>query len=293
VKKGDREAVVTITLPQEPPFAAPYRQAVEAFQKRDLPAARQELEKVVALKPDLQQAHAFLALILEALHDSRAAAAAAQRAVELKSDDQQSYAILATARVELRDFAGAAAAAERSLELKPTDQASLSLLAYARVELRDYAAAQIAVEKALALKPDDLEALRSRYDVYSGLNDETQRLQALHDLLARDRRTDNAVLAYNEGVRFWNAKSYDRAKEMGELATSVNPKLVQAWVLLARAELARQDANAALAAADHALEVQPSERPALELKLEALRALKQTAKAKEVEAALKALGKTP
>lgn len=195
--------------------------------------------------------------------------------------------------IQKQDMATARKEFETVIGIKPDLAQAHSLLSLVLVELKDFAAGVAAAERALALNPADAEALRSRYDAYAGLNDEAKRLTALRALAAQDRRPEVAVLAYNEAARAWKSENWALVREMATLASDVNPRLPQAWQLLARVAIIEKDGNAAIAATDKALAISATDRTSLRLRIDAFKLLELPDKVKEAEAALAALEKKP
>ena len=99
-----------------------------------------------------------------------------------------------------------------------------------------------------------------------------------------------AIRAYNEGVEAQRLGDYDLAAESYRKAAKMNPKLAAARTSLAVVSLLQKDYATAAAEAEAALEIDPEDVRAMQLRFDAYRNLGDEAMASEAAAALRKVG---
>jgi len=99
-----------------------------------------------------------------------------------------------------------------------------------------------------------------------------------------------AIRAYNEGVEAQRLGDYDLAAESYRKAAKMNPKLAAARTSLAAVSLLQEDYATAAAEAEAALEIDPEDVRAMQLRFDAYRNLGDEAMASEAAAALRKVG---
>ena len=116
--------------------AAPvaYRRGVNLFALGDTTAAVQQLEKAVAIAPDMVGPWLTLSIIERKLHDSGKALLAAKRAAALSPDDETALVVLGAAFLAAGKPLEAAGAYQKALKLDPTDREIRFRVGHALVE---------------------------------------------------------------------------------------------------------------------------------------------------------------
>jgi tetratricopeptide (TPR) repeat protein len=99
-----------------------------------------------------------------------------------------------------------------------------------------------------------------------------------------------AVRAYNEGVEAQRLGDYELAAESYRKAAKANPKLAAAHTALAAVSLLQEDYATAAVEAEAALEIDPEDVRAMQLRFDAYRNLGDEAKASEAAADLRKVG---
>ena len=99
-----------------------------------------------------------------------------------------------------------------------------------------------------------------------------------------------AVRAYNEGVEAQRLGNFDLAEESYRKAAKMNPKLAAARTSLAAVLLLTEDYATAAAEAEAALEIDPEDVRAMQIRFDAYRNLGDEAKASEAAATLRKVG---
>jgi len=99
-----------------------------------------------------------------------------------------------------------------------------------------------------------------------------------------------AIRTYNEGVEAQRLGDLDLAAESYRKAAKMNPELAAARTSLAAVLLQREDYASAAAEAEAALEIDPGDVRAMQLRFDAYRNLGDEAKASEAAAALRKIG---
>ena len=143
----------------------------------------------------------------------------------------------------------------------------------------DHEQAASVAARVLALDPDHVGALRILYPAQRelGREDASATLDRLAEL---DPGPATAVLVYNEGVASRAAGDRERARARYELATRLDPSLVQAHAALAGVLLALKEYDAALAGSERALELDPQDVRGTSIRYNTLIALGRSEEAK-------------
>lgn len=141
-------------------------------------------------------------------------------------------------------------------------------------------------EKALELDPDNPIAMQLRYDAYRQLGDEEKAAAAADAMRAAGTGSDAAVVVFNEGVRAYREGNVAEAVHSFEEAVTLDPGLVQGYVVLGSIALSQGDPARAAAFAATALENDSSNADALKVKYDAARAIGETEVARETLAQL-------
>ena len=158
-----------------------------------LDAARELLERALALDPDSADAHAAMARYFAHTNDGRAALIHSQRAAELRPDEPAFQIQLAEALTHLRRFDEARQALERALQRIPDNPELLARYGEMALTVGLYHEALSAFERAIAQRPDD-----PRYHFFAGRVH--RRLKQYSRAIERFRRAVKLRPGYSEAV---------------------------------------------------------------------------------------------
>jgi tetratricopeptide (TPR) repeat protein len=143
-------------------------------------------------------------------------------------------------------------------------------IGYANMQKKDMAAAETAYKKAIELKADHCASWAGLANLYNVQNKTDLALDATAKASscgggATGGGADASGL-YNQGVILWNAQKFAEAKEKFDAATKADPKFVQAWYLLGKADINLGDFAGAVAAFEGYLQNAPTGEHAEEVK---------------------------
>jgi tetratricopeptide (TPR) repeat protein len=115
--KQQRGAPPSLDLP--PPAAEAYKRAADAIAKGDLSVARDQLARVIALRPDFAEAHYNLGVALWYGGEREKAVAALRESLRLDGAAGATHALMGIALRETGDLAGARVSLQRAIALLP------------------------------------------------------------------------------------------------------------------------------------------------------------------------------
>jgi len=153
-------------------------------------AAQKELEKALALNPQLPTANAMLGGVLMRMGEHAAAAEAFERELKIDANDFESHLLLGTIRRQEFDQARARVHLERAIALRPADPAVRYQLALVEIAAGELEAAVARLEPLVAEYPSFSEAHVSLGTLYYRLNrkEDGEREQAIVRELARQKQ---------------------------------------------------------------------------------------------------------
>jgi Tfp pilus assembly protein PilF len=188
-----------------------------------------------------------------------------------------------------RDMATAGEKFRQALELDPKLAPARAALAEVYIDQKKWAEALAEVDRYLELEPGNVRGLKDRYDILKELGGDKARTEAaLAALVAAAPDRDTAVRIFNLGAESSRAGDLDTAVAHLKRALEIDPSLDPAYPALAGIHLKRKEYKEAVAVADRQLARDPANLEALTMRYEAFRAMGDTAKAKEAQAAMKA-----
>lgn len=159
----------------------------------------------------------------------------------------------------------------QAAELSPDAAEPHIALAAVAHERGDFAAAASAAEAALARSPNNEQALLLRYDAYRLLGDIDSTASAAAAL--REHGTAASAAAgtlFAEGMKEYRADHVETAVQKFEDALDLDPKAVNAYLMLGNIAATEGDVDRALAMAAKALDLDPSNSNALRIRYDAL-----------------------
>jgi tetratricopeptide (TPR) repeat protein len=191
--------------------------------------------------------------------------------------------------IQAKDLPRAAAQLELAIAADPKLAKAYSVLALIELEQSQWDKALAHADQALALDPTDMQALRSRYEAFTGSGDKPKADAALSELAAKDRTPDVARLLYNAGAQAGNAKEVEVARARFLEALAIDPTLHQAHSALAELAIKEKKYPEAIAEIDLAIAAAPRNFKAYERKIEVLKAMGDKAAVEATEKKLAAL----
>ena len=202
----DNDAFLAQWLRSDPSATQAWISAGEAHERRgELGEAITAYQRVLAFHPDVQLAHASLAIVLAHQGKLAEAQAHAERALALDRRDAESWSNLGGIRAQRGDLAGAIAHTEHALALRPDLASAHNNLATALRQRGDLAGARAHLDAALAVRPQFAEAHANLGDLLAATGDRAgaeahlrraleldPELKPARDALARLRRASPA-----------------------------------------------------------------------------------------------------
>jgi tetratricopeptide (TPR) repeat protein len=137
-------------------FGARYVVATCHAMKNELDAAVSEYQKVIALKPDLYEAHFGLANASALMKNNDVALQEFQKAVELKPEDAEAHYQIGAILFNQHKYEAAIEQLQKALELNPSHAVAAKALGFALIqgEKKDFEAAVKMLRRYLELQPD-------------------------------------------------------------------------------------------------------------------------------------------
>lgn len=174
---------------------------------------------------------------------------------------------------QAKDLPRAAAQFELAIAADPKFAKAYSVLALVELEQSQWDKALAHADQALALDATDMQALRSRYEAFTGLGDKAKAEAALTELAAKERTPEVARLLYNSGAQAGNAKEVEVARARFQEALAIDPTLHQAHSALAELAIKEKNYPAAVSEIDLAIAAAPRNFKAYERKIEVQKAM--------------------
>ncbi len=244
------------------------------------------LRDAIAAWPDFGRSHLALARLLAAAGDLAGATRAAAEACRLEPNAPSGTLFLGSLHLRGGDPERAIAAYAAAADLDASSAPAFSGLALAYERLQDYGNAVVALRKALAAKPDDarvkarlarLEALAKRQGQGDAFDDHFGRAQLLRDMgefsaaavaagkaAAADPDASAPLLLL--GWLRQKLGAVDPALDAFTSAAHRDPGSIRAHIGIAAARRQQKEYDAALAAIDAALAIDPAAEGALRLR---------------------------
>jgi Flp pilus assembly protein TadD len=232
-------------------------------------AARQQLEKAVALNPDDAHAHFELAQVLRSLgeeDDAKAqlrlyqdrAQAEVKRALAANKSSQAEKALRSG------DAKSAVSLYQEAVAARPDDPILVYNLAQALDHTGDQTAERAALEAAVQLKPDFPEAQNRLGYLSARAGDNSSAEQ--HFRSALTAAPSYADAANNLGTLLGQEGQDKEAETWFRSAVAANPRFAPAWVNLAATLASESRFGEARSAVEAALKVDPNDADALRLR---------------------------
>ncbi len=171
--------------------------------------------------------------------------------------------------LKAKAYQAAEARFKEAVTYDPNLQQAWAALAVVQVELGVFEQAAAAAEKAIALGATDEAVLTARWQAYSNLKDEEKAAQALRDLEAIGRRTEEAKRIHNEAVALLRAGNREAAMAKFQQAVNLDATLEESQVGLATVALELGKYAEAADAAEAVLKGDPKNPKALRLRYNA------------------------
>lgn len=235
---------------------------VPLVDKVKAPAGGFATKEFVMLKPGQVGAPAA-APTPSATGSNAAASTGGDRAVTTYNEgvDAQSAGDLDLAETRFREAAN----------LDPTLAAAFTGLAGVAMQREQYQEAASFAEQAIAIDPGDFRALQLRYEAYRQLGDAAKTADAAEALQKAGGGEAAAAMLFNEGAEAYNSGNLAVAKSKFEQVVVLNPELVQAHVALGAIYLRDRQYPAAQKEAEAALQREPNNIKAMQIRYDAAR----------------------
>ncbi|NWG00868.1 MAG: tetratricopeptide repeat protein [Thermoanaerobaculaceae bacterium] len=180
--------------------------------------------------------------------------------------------------LKAKAYQAAEAKLKEAVSYDPNLQQAWAALAVVQVELGVFEQAAASADKAIALGATDEAVLTARWQAYTNLGNQEKAAQALRDLEAIGRRTEEAKRIHNEAVALLKAGNKEAAMAKFQQALNLDPSLPESQVGLATVALELGKAAEAADAAEAVLKGDPKNGKALRLRYNACLALGDTAR---------------
>ena len=167
------------------------------------------------------------------------------------------------------EYSRAISSFEEALKHDPELRQAWSALSMARLELEQYEAAAEAAEKAIAMGASDQGVLRTRWEAYRQLGDETKAAEALAAAEQAGNMAEEAKRVFNEAVGFVKADDHEAAFAKFKEASQLDPNLEPAVLGVATTAFQTGRYAEAMEAAEAILENDPGNEPALRVRYNA------------------------
>lgn len=196
---------------------------------------------------------------------SAAAVSSSNDAVKAYNDAVQAF--------KANDYATAEAKLKEAAKFDPKLGQAWALLSVAAFQQGQYQESADAAEKAIALGIKDETVLRTRWEAYRKLGDDTKAEQALEDIKKSEHTAEQAKSLHNEAVELLKKGDDAGALKKFQEAVELDPNLTPAWNGLATTALKLGDNKEAAQAAEKILAKDPKDAEALRVRYNAYLAL--------------------
>jgi tetratricopeptide (TPR) repeat protein len=190
-----------------------YQQARQAQLAGDLKTATHKYQRILALRPDMAEAHANLGVLLYQQKQSEPALKAFKKAIQLKPELAGPYFFLGVLSFNARNYADASRYLEKAEAQDPSNFAIQLYSGFNYYARSNYLEAAQRFEKALAIDGSDLDAAYHLSKSYSHLS--KKYFDDLHKSYRDSFQTDLARAHFYEAEQNWEAakEEYRRALE--------------------------------------------------------------------------------
>ena len=198
--------------------------AVSLIKHNDLPAAADELKRVVSLDPEAVEPHAILAILYSVQNKADLALAeyesALKQATKLNPKDIEIYHALGALYLKQDKLKEAFQTYRIICALSPADPKAHFYLGIIYGELKDYALCEKEIKQALELDPDYAEALNYLGYEYIEWNKDLHQAETLIKK-ALSLEPDNGAYADSLGWLYYKQAKIKEAKELLKRAASL------------------------------------------------------------------------
>jgi tetratricopeptide (TPR) repeat protein len=170
---------------------------------------------------------------------------------------------------ENKDFATAREKFEEALHHDPELRQAWGALSVVQLEQGHYREAAEASEKAIELGSTNEMVLRTRWEAYRNLGDETKAEEARAAMVETGRLAEDAKRVYNEGVHLLKAGDEEGAYAKFQEAVQFDPNLREAQLAVATTALKVEHWAEAEAAAEAILAEDPQDEEAIRIRYNA------------------------
>jgi len=190
-----------------------YKEARQAQLAGDLKTATENYKRIVALRPDMAEAHANLGVLFYQQKQWEPALKAFKRAIQLKPDLAGPYFFLGVLSFNSRNYTDASRYLEKAETQDPSNFAIQLYSGYNHYARANYLDATRHLEKAVSIDGSDLDAIYHLSKSYSHLSKKF--FDDLHQTYRDSFQTDLARAHFYEAEQNWEAarEEYSHALE--------------------------------------------------------------------------------
>jgi protein O-GlcNAc transferase len=225
------------------------------YQRGACAEALRDIDRALAVKPDIAAAHNSRAAVLNGLKRFEEAVASCERAISLKPEYGEAFSNRALALLGLKRFEEALASCELAIGLRPDLAEAFNNRGNALKELKRFEDALASYERAIALKPNYAEAFNNCANALIGLKRYDEALESCRRALAL--RADLAEAFYNRGIALHELKRYEEALTSYDRAIALRPDYAEALANRGTVQLDLRHPEEARASYARALDLDP------------------------------------
>jgi tetratricopeptide (TPR) repeat protein len=191
-----------------------YKEARQAQLAGDLKTATENYKRIVALRPDMAEAHANLGVLFYQQKQSELALKAFKRAIQLKPDLAGPYFFLGVLSFNARNYAEASRYLEKAEAQDPSNFAIQLYSGYNHYARANYLNATRHFEKAVLLDGSDLDAIYHLSKSYGHLSKKF--FDDLHKTHRDSFQTNLARAHFYEAEQNWEAAREEYSHALGK-----------------------------------------------------------------------------
>ncbi len=255
------------------PVAVLIQQAIDCFQKGNLPEAQQYLNKALAIDPKEFNALHILGVVFVHQRQHEKAQTFFRRAIDTNPDSGIAHFNLATSFSETGNDEAALPHHEKATTLSPGDPDTWINYGKSLAKLKRHEEALNCYQKALALNPRHPQALSNQGTLYAEQQRHEEALACFDKALALHPSMSSAWS--NKANALCSLKRHEEALKFYDRAVQLNPNNADIWYSKGNALCALKRHEEALFAFDHALKHNPQHANAWHHKGNALNELKR------------------
>jgi tetratricopeptide (TPR) repeat protein len=244
-KTMESAQVLEAALISDPDNAvAQYHMGIAAGQLGNMPRAERALREAARLRPNMPAAHQALAAVAIRKNDLDLLTRSAEALVKLEPQAASGYVLRALAKVSGRNPAGAEEDLRRAMVLAPDDPTAYSRLATIRASQRKYPEAEKLYEQALTKNPKFIEPVQGLMGIYFVQKQPARAIARVNEQIRKV--PDSSALYFMLAQALMQTKDLEKSEAAAQKAVELDKNNVEAFLLLAQAQVARGHADQAM-----------------------------------------------